>query len=241
MKAFMTILKIKTKMDFRSSDILITNYLVPILFFLVMGAVFTSIMPETKNTLIASMIVFSTTMGATIGVSASVNELFTQDIRKTLVVSKVSFLKLIFSSILSGIFHLLIVSTIIILVAPILFDATSISNVFIFYGRIIISTFTIVLVGVIIGLLSKNTAQLTILAQLIFLPSMMLSGIMFDASLLPAILENVGKLLPATQSFLLLTSSDTYIASYGPLLIMALVFILLIAVLLQRLRTLERQ
>lgn len=187
------------------------------------------------------MIVFSTTMGATIRVSASVNELFTQEIRKTLVVSKVSFLKLIFSSILSGIFHLLIVSTIIILVAPILFDATTISNVLIFYRRIIISTFTIVLVGVIIGLLSKNTAQLTILAQLIFLPSMMLSGIMFDASLLPAILENVGKLLPATQSFLLLTSSDTYIASYGPLLIMALVFILLIAVLLQRLKTLERQ
>lgn len=55
------------RLDLRSRTMLITCYGVPLLFFAVMGGIFTSIMPEAGDTLIASMTVFAVTMGALIG------------------------------------------------------------------------------------------------------------------------------------------------------------------------------
>ncbi len=58
MKSFLFTLGLKTKLDIRSSEIFITYYGVPLVFFFVMGAVFTSTMPEAKETLIATMTIF---------------------------------------------------------------------------------------------------------------------------------------------------------------------------------------
>ena len=41
-------------------------------------------------------------------------------------------------------------------------------------------------------------------AQLVFLPSIMLSGIMFPAEMLPGVLQTLGRLFPGTWGFLLL-------------------------------------
>lgn len=76
MKAFIYTLYLKTKLDIKSTQILTVYYLVPIIFFMVMGAVFTSVMPESKNTIIESMTIFSITMGAIIGTPASIIDYF---------------------------------------------------------------------------------------------------------------------------------------------------------------------
>lgn len=236
MKKLVTTLTIKSKLDIRSSDILITNYIVPILFFFVMGAVFSNIMPESKQTLIASMSIFAMTMGATIGISASISEYFKNDIRKTMVVSKIPFSSIIVTSIVSGFIHLFIVSMIITFLAPILYGATPIDSFPIYLASLSLSIFITVLLGIIIGLVSKNTAQLTIFAQLVFLPSMMLSGIMFPATMLPSILRSIGSVLPATQSMMLLTSESLQLETVMILMSMILVFSIVIAFLLKRLK-----
>ena len=51
-------------------------------FFAVMGGIFTSLMPEAKDTLIASMTVMGVSMGALIGVPPSLLEIYGTDIRK---------------------------------------------------------------------------------------------------------------------------------------------------------------
>lgn len=236
MKKIATTFIIKSKLDIRSSDILITNYLVPIIFFFVMGAVFSNIMPESTQTLIASMSIFAMTMGATFGVSNSVAEYFKNDIRKTMVVSKIPFSSIILTSIVSGFIHLFVVSMIITFLAPILYGAIPIESFVLYLVYLSISIVVTVLLGIIIGLVAKNTAQLTILAQLVFLPSMMLSGIMFPSSLLPSILRRIGSILPATQSMILLTSESVQMNTIVSLLVMTLVFSLTIVFLLRRLR-----
>ena len=52
MKALFYGITLQFKMDIRSKSLLITCYLVPLLFFAIMGEIFTSITPESKNTLI---------------------------------------------------------------------------------------------------------------------------------------------------------------------------------------------
>ena len=55
MKAMLYGIRVQLKMDIRSKTLLITCYIVPLLFFAIMGGIFTSLMPEAKYTLIQSM------------------------------------------------------------------------------------------------------------------------------------------------------------------------------------------
>ena len=71
MKAFLYGIALQWKLDIRSKTLLITCYIVPLLFFGVMGSIFTSVMPDSKETLIQSMTIFGVTMGALIGVPPS--------------------------------------------------------------------------------------------------------------------------------------------------------------------------
>ena len=68
-------IRLQFQMDIRSKSMLVTCYLVPLLFFAVMGGIFTSLMPEAKATLTASMTVMGVSMGALIGVPPSLTEL----------------------------------------------------------------------------------------------------------------------------------------------------------------------
>ena len=68
MSALIYGIRLQFRMDIRSRTLLVTCYLVPLLFFAVMGGIFTSLMPEAKDTLIVSMTVMGVSMGALIGV-----------------------------------------------------------------------------------------------------------------------------------------------------------------------------
>lgn len=70
MSAFFYGLALQWRLDIRSKSLLITCYVVPLLFFAIMGGIFTSINPEAKATLIQSMTVMGVTMGALIGLPA---------------------------------------------------------------------------------------------------------------------------------------------------------------------------
>ena len=74
MNAFLYAMALQWKLDIRSKTLLITCYIVPLLFFAFMGSIFTSILPDAKNTLIQSMTVFGVTMGALIGLPPSLVE-----------------------------------------------------------------------------------------------------------------------------------------------------------------------
>ena len=83
MKAFCYGVWIQFLMDLRSRSLFITCYLVPLLFFFMMGSVFTSIMPEYQDTLIASMTIMSVSMGSLLGLSSSVVQIYGTTLQKT--------------------------------------------------------------------------------------------------------------------------------------------------------------
>ena len=64
MNAFLYGVALQCKLDIRSKSLLITCYVVPLLFFAIMGGIFTSITPESKATLLPSMTVMGVSMGA---------------------------------------------------------------------------------------------------------------------------------------------------------------------------------
>ena len=204
MNCFLYSLVLQWKLDIRSKSLLVTFYIVPLIFFLIMGGIFTSVMPEMGSTLIQSMIVMSVSMGAFLGLPPSLVEIYGSDIKKIYNANGVPIYLGLVTIILSAFVHLMMTCIVILLLAPILFKASLPTQLAIFLLSLTIYIIVSLSIGCILGLTLKNQAKLTMLAQLVFLPSIMLSGIMFPISLLPDFLQVIGHVFPAYWGYRLM-------------------------------------
>lgn len=225
MNAFLYGLALQWKLDIRSKSLLVTCYIVPLIFFLLMGGIFTSVMPEMKNTLIQSMIVMSVSMGALIGLPPSLIETYGSDIKKVYKANGVPIYLGLITMFLSAFLHLMLTCIMIVLLAPILFEATLPIQLPTFFLALAIYIIVSLSIGSILGLTVKNQAKLTMIAQLVFLPSIMLSGIMFPIDLLPDFLEIIGRIFPASWGYRLMLNKGFCFEN-----IYYLIFIFLVAV-----------
>lgn len=204
MTGFLYSLTLQWKLDIRSKSLLVTYYIVPLIFFLLMGGIFTSVMPEMGSTLIQSMIVMSVSMGAFLGLPPSLIETYGSDIKKSYKANGVPIHLGLVTMVFSAFLHLMITCMVILLLAPILFKANLPSQFLLFFLALAIYIFVSLSIGSILGLTVNNQAKLTMIAQLIFLPSIMLSGIMFPSNLLPDFLQAIGRLFPASWGYRLM-------------------------------------
>lgn len=206
MNGFLYSLTLQWKLDIRSKSLLVTYYIVPLIFFLLMGGIFTSVMPEMGSTLIQSMIVMSVSMGAFLGLPPSLIETYGSDIKKSYKANGVPIHLGLVTMVFSAFLHLMMTCMVILLLAPILFKASLPSQLPLFFLALGIYIFVSLSIGSILGLTVKNQAKLTMIAQLVFLPSIMLSGIMFPSNLLPDFLQAIGRLFPAFWGFRLMVN-----------------------------------
>jgi len=204
MNCFLYSLVLQWKLDIRSKSLLVTFYIVPLIFFLIMGGIFTSVIPEMGSTLIQSMIVMSVSMGAFLGLPSSLVEIYGSDIKKIYNANGVPIYLGLVTILLSAFVHLMMTCIVILLLTPILFKASLPTQLPIFLLSLTIYIIVSLSIGCILGLTLKNQAKLTMLAQLVFLPSIMLSGIMFPISLLPDFLQVIGHVFPAYWGYRLM-------------------------------------
>lgn len=201
MGAFLYGIVLQWKLDIRDRGIWVTYYMVPFVFFLFMGGIFTSILPGAQETLIQSMTVFGVTMGGVLGTPASLTQIYGSEIKKAYRVGSVPLWTAAVNNFMSGLIHLFIISMMIFFTAPILFDAVIPSHLFTYFFFLFFLIISSLSIGTVFGLFVKNSSKLPIVTQSVFLPSIMLSGIMFPSNLLPRFLQYLGKLFPATWGF----------------------------------------
>jgi len=196
MSAFLYGLLLRIRLDLRNKSILLTYYVIPLLFFAFMGAIFSSVTPDSKGTLIQSLTIFGVTMGAFLGAPLPLVELYGSEIKKAYKVGGIPLFIPSVNNFLSALFHLSILGVVIYFVAPIAFDAKEPSNILNYFISLEVFIIVSLLIGTVLGLLVKSQSKLTMFAQIIFLPSLMLSGIMFPANMLPNVIENAGTIFP---------------------------------------------
>lgn len=219
MNAFLYAAALQMKLDIRSRAMLVTCYVVPLIFFLLMGGIFTSVMPEMKASLIPSMTVTATSMGAFVGLPPSLLETYGGDVRKMYKANGVLLCMGLFTAFVSAFVHLMIMSLVILLLAPVLFGA-ELPELSVFLPALALHIAVSLGIGCVLGLTAREQAKLTMTAQLVFLPSLMLSGIMFPAELLPDFLKFAGRIFPATWGYGLMMNGGLENLWY-PLLILA--------------------
>lgn len=234
MSAFLYGVSLQWKLDIRSKTLLITCYIVPLLFFAVMGGIFTSVMPEARYTLIQSMTVFGVTMGALIGLPPSLVEIYSSDIKKVYKANGVPlYLGLVLTNI-SAYIHLFIMSIILYIAAPLAFNAEIPENPVLYFASLAIFIAVSLSVASIIGLAVKDQAKTSMDSIIIFLPSIMLSGIMFPIELLPKAFEMVGKIFPASWGYKVMADSTFQLENLLPLVVILILAICVCGILLRK-------
>ena len=139
MKAFLYGVGLQFKMDIRSKTMLITCYLVPLVFFFFMSGIFTSIDPSAVKTLIPSMTVFVITMSALIGLPPSLGEVYCGEIKKVYKANGVPLSLGVITQFISSFIHTLIVCLIVFTVAPFAFKAELPTNLPLYFYSLTVS------------------------------------------------------------------------------------------------------
>lgn len=234
MNGFLYGLALQWKLDIRSKSLLVTCYIVPLIFFLLMGGIFTPVMPEMGSTLIQSMIVMSVSMGAFIGLPPSLIETYGSDIKKVYKANGVPIYLGLVTMFLSAFVHLMITCIVIVLLAPVLFEATLPAQLPFFFLALAIYIIVSLSIGSVLGLMVKNQAKMTMIAQLVFLPSIMLSGIMIPIDLLSDFLETIGRIFPASWGYRLMLDNGFCFENLWYLIVVLFVAIIVCGIVLKK-------
>lgn len=200
MKAFSTHLLFDLKSGLRDKELLLMNYLFPLGFYFVIGAIMPKLNPQYTDILIPSMMIFSILVSTVLGMPNSLVTSRNSGIFRSYKINGVSKLSMLAIPTVSTILHTIIVTTIILISAPILYKTSLPENILGLMMVFIASTITFSGLALLIGVIADNTSVTVIFAQAIFLPSMLIGGLMFPSSFLPESVAKFSRLLPTTYA-----------------------------------------
>ena len=200
MKPFLKYLGIQFKMDLRDRGILMTYYLVPLLFFAVIGSVFSSINPLMKPTLAASMSIFAVTMGAVMGSPIPIVKARESGTLRAFRVNGIPDAVFLAIQGLSAFLHLAVVSAVIYFISPYLLHSQVPEFPLDYAAVLLVLLLTSIGIGLLIGTAAPNQSAASMLSMIVFFPTVMLSGIMFPSSMLPVGFRRFGLIFPATHA-----------------------------------------
>ena len=184
----------------REKSLLMLNYLFPLGFYILMGLLMTGLNPTFAPTMIPTMILVAMMANALLGLPNPVVESREAGIFRSFKINGVPVLSIVTIPVLSSFVHIILISIIITATAGPLFGGGIPTNWGWFVIILILSAFTFASLGMLIGVVSPNSRAIVLLSQVIFLPSMLLGGLMIPTSMLPPALYRVAMILPTTYS-----------------------------------------
>jgi len=200
MKAFLRHFSFEFMNGIRNKNLLLLTYLLPLGFYLMMGFVMVEINPMFLDNLIPAMLIFGILSAALLGIPDPLVTARENGIFRSFKINGVPSLAILLIPAISTIIHLVIVAVIITVTAPLLFDAPQPINWGMFLFVFLAESVALVGLSVLIGVISQSSRMTVLWSQLIYLPSMLLGGMMIPYSLLPESVQRVARLLPATQA-----------------------------------------
>jgi ABC-2 type transport system permease protein len=234
MEVFAYSVLLQWKMNLRNKSVLLVYYLIPLGFWAFMGAIFSSINPMIKDELTQVLTVIAVSTGGLLGVPVALSEAYTGDIKKAYIAGNIKLWFGVAGNFISAFLHLSVVCAIIYLLTPVVFRSGKITDGAVYSLALVLFMLTSIAVGSVIGLYVKDQGKLTIYSQIVYMPSLMLSGVMFDPGLLPKAFETVGKILPATWGFLAMKGGELSMKAIVPLILILGISLALILIRLIR-------
>ena len=200
MNAFIQHFSFEFRTGVRNKNLLLLNYLFPLGFYLMMGFVMVGINPLFQKDLIPAMVVFAVLAATLLGIPDPIVTARENGIFRSYKINGVPALSILVIPAITTIMHLIIVTIIIVVSAPLLFDAPMPVNWAYFTVTFLALAFACSGIAILIGVISASSRVTVLYSQLVFLPSMLLGGLMIPYSMLPTAAAQASQLLPATHA-----------------------------------------
>lgn len=194
------------------------NYLFPLAFYLIIGGIMPQLNSETNETIIPAMMIFSVIVSTLLGMPNDIVNSRNEGVYRSFKINGVLKREVLLVPAISTLVHTFLVSCIVIVTAPLLFKVESSYSLLSLFITFLCVYLTCSGFALIIGSISDNTSVTILLAQLIFLPSMLIGGLMLPSSQLSETLKKIGELLPSTYAMdLVLALNHKEAANYSSL------------------------
>jgi ABC-2 type transport system permease protein len=175
------------------------SYLFPLGVYVLLTLVMGAVNPLFKATMIPAMCVFAMMGGGLLGMGGPIVEARDAGIYRSFKINGVPAASIIAIPVLASTVHVLVVSLIITLSAAAIFGGALPAVPLAFGALMVLGAFAMCSLGALIGVVASNSRAVLGLSQLIFLPSMVLGGLMMPLAVLPPAMQKVAALLPAAH------------------------------------------
>ena len=200
MNAFAAHFAFEFRAGVRNRTLLLLNYLFPLGLYLMLGFILTGLNPFFQEVIIPGMVVIAAMAAYLLGLPEPLVGAREKGIFRSYKINGVppsSILSI--PSLTTGV-HTVIVAAIITATAPVLFDAPVPVNWLGFLVSLVAIIVATAGIAVVIGVVSSNSQVVILWSQLVFIPSMLLGGIMIPYDELTPGVAKASQLLPATQA-----------------------------------------
>lgn len=200
MTAFSNHFAFEFKTGVRNPSSMLMNYLLPLGFYVMMGAVMVKINPGFAETLIPAMILFTAMSTALLGMPGPLVELRDAGVYRSYKINGVPAGSILSAPVLTTIFHSLIVSALIVATANPLFGGLNPTNWAALGWGTLLAVFTMGALGALIGVVASGARSTILLAQAIYLPSILIGNMMVPVAVLPPSIQPFAGLFPTTYA-----------------------------------------
>jgi len=199
MNAFASHFSFEFRTGIRDKTLLLMNYLFPIGLYAMLGLLMMELNPLFVETMIPAMIIVAIMSGTVLSLPNPLVTAREAGIFRSYKINGVPAISILTIPALTTISHMVVVAVIITATAPLFFGAPPPVNWLGFILFFLLAAFAHAGLGMLISVISSSTRAVVLWSQLIFLPSMMIGGLMIPYSMLPGALGKVALLLPATH------------------------------------------
>ena len=198
MNAYLKHLAFDFRAGIRDHTLLLMNYLFPLGFYALVGGLMTKVNPGFTATIIPAIIIVAIYSAAILSLPNPIIEAREAGIFRSYRINGVPAANLLSVPAVTVLFHLVIVAVIVTATASPLFGGQLPVNWVGFFLAFSATAFACTGLGLLIGVLSPSGRVSVLLSQMIFLPSMVVGGIMMPTELLPESIRHLGLLLPSS-------------------------------------------
>jgi ABC-2 type transport system permease protein len=207
------------KTGIRDRSRLLMFYLFPLAFFFLIGGLMSSLNPGFRQTMIPAMVLFAFMCAALLNLPSVLVNARESGVFRSYRINGVPAASILSIPVLGTAVHMCIVALIVSFAGARIFNGATPAGVVGFIAAAVLSYAAYAGIGVLIGVAAGNGTACILIAQLIFIPSIMLGGLMVPTSMLPSVLKRIALLLPATHSMALFNGLSRIGASAGPVVV----------------------
>lgn len=224
MNAFLHHFSFEFRTGIRNRQLLFMNYLFPLGVYIMIGLIMVQINPLFGETAIPSMVTFAIASVTLLGIPDPLVNANLAGIFRSYKINGVPSISILTIPGLTTSLHLLVVVAIIVLTAPPLMGAPLPTNWLGFILALFATLLALVGLGLLIGVIASSSRITVLLSQLIFLPSMLMGGIMMPHDFLPETVRKFSLILPPSHAMIafqgLAQGTTTMINPYASLIIL---------------------